>query len=388
MAFALSLMALGATASDGDGSYYLYDAEDINITYGPFWTADWNQTENITGELVMGQLDPYYANEPLVIGALWPVFDPEDHPNRTVVAKVGLDGAVIPQNVTMVMRYEDVYGEDDIQRLWLASSMVFPKTSNTVVVVAMDSGEGPIDLAHGINVRPARVVLSAHLGTPNGTWENDELTWGVLPVRLVNVGGAGATELVIDIRYGGRIVSTVDVNLVPPLGDHTFEVAILPMYSKESVQVYLVEGPGAPGIMGELSISVLPIPLLDVVDLSVSPMEIESGERVRIEALVKNRGNATTTGQLVELMVDGTIVANSTVEGLGRGNETTIETRWRLTGEGIHTVSATAEGDEFAAQPVAVRVKAASPSVGAWSVLLSFLLVSLVALRSRSTGRS
>jgi hypothetical protein len=388
LAFTISLAALGAGANDGDGSYFLYDGEDSNVTYGPFWTADWNETENITGELVLGKLDPYYGNEPFYIGVLWPVFNLTEHPNRTAVARVGLDEATGPQDIIMVYRYEDLYGQSDIQRLWFARSYVFPETSNGVLVATMDTGEGPLSMSHGLMVQPPRVVLSAHVGTANGTWENDELTWGVLPVLLVNDGGKGATELVVDIRYDGRIISTVNVNLVPALGNHTFTVSILPLFSKESVQVYLVEGPGAPSILGDMEFSVLPRPILDVVDIKVSPRSVESGQKVHIEAIVRNRGNATTTGQMVELMVDGSVVTNATIDGLEPRNETVVEADRVLTGEGTHSVTAIAEGDDFAAKPVAVEVKAASPSLGVWAVLLCLVLVSLAARRSRSTGRA
>ena len=74
-----------------------------------------------------------------------------------------------------------------------------------------------------------------------------------------------------------------------------------------------------------------------------------------------NRGNATSDGQLVELMVDGTVVANASIVDLGPGNSTMVSTNWTLTGVGIHTVSALAEGDEFAAEPVAVNVEERTP---------------------------
>lgn len=387
-AFACAFLALGATANDGDGSFYVYDTADDNVTYGPFWTADWNGTENITCELVLGQRAPYYGNEPFTIGVLWPRFNLTEHPNRTVDARVGLDEAVKPQNLIRVFRYQDMYGNNDIQDLWLAISHVHPDPANTGVVADVETGEGPLHMVHNISVQPARVVLEAEVATPNGTWTGEELAWGALPIRLVNSGGEGATDLVVDIRYDDRIIRKVEVNLVPPLGNHTFEVAILLIHSTESVQIYLVQGAGAPGILGDLSITVEPRPILDVVELDVSPTVVENGERVHIEAVVRNRGNATTTGQMVELMVDGSIVANESVEGLEPLNETTITTRWVMKGEGLHTISAVAEGDDFAARPRSVEVKRPSPSLSTWTVLLAMLLVSLAARRSRPARRA
>ncbi len=388
IAFVFVSLALGATANDGDGRFYVYDSSDDNVTYGPFWTADWNATENITCELVIGQQAPYYGNEPFTIGVLWPRFNLTEHPNRTVHARVGLDEAVKPQDLIQVFRCQDMYGNNDFQDLWLAMSEVYPDPANTRVVADVETGEGPLKMVHNISVHPARVVLEAEVATPNGTWTGEELAWGTLPVRLVNRGGGGATDLVLDIRYDERVAATVDVNLVPPLGNHTFEVAILPVHKKDNVQVYLVKGIGAPGILGALSITVEPRPILDVVALDVSPTVVENGERVRIEALVRNRGNETTTGQMVELMVDGSIVVNESIVGLEPWNETTIMARWVMKGEGLHTISAVAEGDDYAAQPLSVEVKRPSPSLTTWTVLLAMLLVSLAARRSRPGGRA
>ena len=105
-----------------------------------------------------------------------------------------------------------------------------------------------------------------------------------------------------------------------------------------------------------------------------------------MEALVVNRGNATSDGQLVELMVDGTVVANATIDGLEPGNETVVSTNWTLSGVGVHTVSAMAEGDEFAAEPVAVEVTERTPAPGLFYVALAFLAtlaITRAARRSR-----
>jgi hypothetical protein len=83
-------------------------------------------------------------------------------------------------------------------------------------------------------------------------------------------------------------------------------------------------------------------------------------------------------------MVDGSVVANGTIEDLGPGNETMVSTEWALRGEGLHAVAAIAEGDDLAASPVAVEVKAPSPSSGVWAAVLVLVLVSLAARRSRS----
>lgn len=197
--------------------------------------------------------------------------------------------------------------------------------------------------------------------------------------------------MVVDFRYDGRIVDTQMVSLVPPHGNHSTVVALLPINGMYVLEVHLVTGPGAPDRLANLTLNVTARPILDVVSVRADPTKIESGSKVHLEALVTNRGNATSTGQFVQLMVDSTVVANESIEGLGPGNETTVATNWTLSGVGIHTVSAFAEGDEFAAQPVAVEVKERTPAPGAGctlAVLISAVLVTLVARRSRPAGRA
>ncbi len=196
------------------------------------------------------------------------------------------------------------------------------------------------------------------------------------------------TDLVVDVVYMDRIVSTHDIPVIVGGGNYTITTHIMPVNNMSTVSMRLVSGPGAPRGLGDMELDVVARPILDVVSLSVEPDVVESGERVSVEAVVRNRGNATTTGQLVELMVDGSIVANETILDLGPGNETKVSAKWESRGEGLHSISAVAEGDEINASPVSVEVKAPSPSLGAWAAVLILLLVSLAARRSRPDGRA
>jgi hypothetical protein len=387
---AVAAIAVSGSAEDGDEGFYLKDQDDQNMTQGPFWTLDENGTDNVSGMLVTDLLPPYYGNEPFVIGILWSVYNTTADPNLTVTPRVGLDEPGKPKNRTKVTYHSAMDGSPDVDKttMWFASSRVFPDVSNEAIVGTMVLGDGTIGLRYNITVAPDRVLLSAVVGTPNGTWMGDEQTWAVLPLLLLNEGGAGATDLLVDIHYAGRIIATNQVSLVPPLGNYSLETAILPFYGQDTVEVRLVTGLGAPRLLAQLNITVLPVPILDVVSISATPRTIVTGEEVHIETVVRNRGNGTSTGQLVELMVDGAIVGNGSIEGLGPGNETTVSLRWQLTGEGVHTVSVLAEGDDFAAEPVAVKVKAESPVMGPWAVITALLLASLVARRSVPSGRA
>jgi hypothetical protein len=239
-----------------------------------------------------------------------------------------------------------------------------------------------------MEVLPPRTLLDVHRVLPPNHTGDPELAWTPLDIMIENLGGLGATNLAVDVVYDGRIAGTHEIPVIVPGGNRSISTPLMPVFGEEMVTIRLVKGPGAPRDIGQIRLDVIARPVLDVVGLEASPDTVVTGEKVLIEATVRNRGNASATGQSVELMVDGSVVGNGTIEGLGPGNETTVSTRWELRGEGVHSISAIAEGDDLAASPVAVEVKAASPSTGIWTVLLTMVLVSLAARRSRSGGRA
>ena len=304
--------------------------------------------------------------------------------NMSVNVLLGMDELVPPDEEQSVYYNLSVPGEPIIY-FWQHNGQlnITPSLTNQRLLGQLTQRNETVNLTYEMTVNPARILLEAYLLlTPNHTGY-DELTWTDVHVLLVNKGGEGATNLVIDLRYAGRITSTHYVNLVPPLGNTIISPRLRPLYGHEILAVHVVSGQVAPGLVANLTLEVTPRPILGVIWVKAAPEEIVSGEKVHIRALVGNQGNATSSGQLVEMMVDGSVVANTSMEDLGPGNETVVSANWTLTGKGTHTVAARAEGDEFAADPVAVEVKAASPSIGTWAVILTLFLVSLAARRSR-----
>jgi len=367
------------------------DAEDENVTIGDFHWLDTNQTGNLTVDLYVDPLPQYHENEGFHIAVVWSIEYEEEDPNRTVDVRLGLDALEPPDEIIKVVRYNREFPPIIRLSRWMALSFVFPVVGNELIVANVTTDEGSMNLSYPIEVLPSRTLLSAELNTPDGNWTGDELEWAAIPVLIVNEGGDPAANIVVDFRYDGRIVDTQTVSLVPPHGNHSMVVALLPINGMNILEVHLVTGPEAPSRLANLTLNVTTRPILDVVLVRAAPLKIESGSKVILEAVIANLGNATSTGQYVQLMVDSTVVANASIEGLGPGNETIVATNWTLTGVGIHTISAFAEGDEFAAQPVAVEVKEKAPAPGAGStlgVLLIVVIVSQVARRSRSDGRA
>ncbi len=332
---------------------------------------DWNETSS--GILVKMYADPgptFYENEVqhLRLVAELVLSDPSE--NVSVQVLLGMDELRAPEYETSAVFVDSSDTEDDIF-LWryMGASNVTPSLTSRHLMATLTHGNETVNLSHEMTVEPARILLGAELVTPPNFTGYEELTWTDVPIKLTNAGGGGVTGLVVDIRYDGRIVSTHSVKLVPPSGNAMIEPRIRPLFGKEVLEVRIVAGPVAPGPLANVTMNVTARPILDITSVRVDRDEIVSGERVNISAVVTNRGNGTSTGQQVELMVDGSVVANTSIQGLGPGDGTVVHTKWKLTGKGTHTVAARAEGDEFAARPVTVQVKGRTPGPCAWAAV-------------------
>lgn len=350
----------------------------------------WNETSS--GILVKMYAEPgptFYENElqHLRVVAELVLHDPSE--NVSVQVLMGMDGLREPEHESSAIFVDSSDTEDDIF-LWryMGASNVTPALTSRHLLATLTHGNETVNLSYGMTVEPARIILGAELVTPPNFTGYEELTWTDVQIKLTNAGGGGVTGLVVDVRYAGRIASTHHVNLVPPNGNTTIMPRLRPLFGNEVLEVHIVSGPVASGPLANVSLNVTPRPILDIVSVRVDRDEVVSGERVNISAMVTNRGNGTSTGQLVELMVDGSVVANSSIVGLAPGNGTLVHTKWRLTDKGTHTMAARAEGDEFAAKPVTVQVKGRTPGLGALATLMAVGLLSLVARRSMSGGRA
>ena len=376
----LMVLAIPSMASaDGDGKL----SESIPVTVKNFLVQN-NTTSGMTVGLSAPLGPPFYEGEDYYLQVLARMESSEPLENISVHVVMGVDILESPDyaeteysNLTDPI-YGTTYGWS-----YFGMTIVGPSISSRSLMAQLTHENETVNLTYELEVLPARALLAAYRVLPPNHTGDPELEWTNIDIIIVNHGGLGVTDLVVDLRYPDRIMSTHHIPVIVGRGNHTISTPFLPVYGPWMVRVHLVEGPGAPSVIGTATIDVLARPILDVIELTASPDVMESGEKVHIEAVVKNGGNATSTGQEVELMVDGSIVANTTIVGLEPGNETTVFTDWKLRGEGIHPVSAIAEGDEFAADPVAVEVKAASPSIGTWAVILTLFLVSLAARRSR-----
>jgi len=375
MVFAIPSMV----SADGDDKL----SESIPVTVKNFLVQN-NTTSGMTVGLSAPPGPPFYEGEDYYLQVLARMESSEPLENISVHVVIGVDTLGSPDYAEAEYHNSTdpitgtIYGWS-----YLGMTIVGPSISNRSLMAQLTHENETVNLTYEMEVLPARALLEAYRVLPPNHTGDPELEWTNIDIIIVNHGGLGVTDLVVDLRYSDRIMSTHRIPVIVGGGDHTISAPFFPVYGPWLVRVHLVEGPGAPSVIGAATIDVLARPILDVVELTASPDVVVSGEKIHIEAVVKNVGNATSTGQEVELMVDGSIVANTTIMGLDPGNETTVFTDWRLRGEGIHSVSAIAEGDEFAADPVAVEVKAASPSIGTWLVILTLFLVSLVARRSR-----
>ena len=325
----------------------------------------------------------WYAEETVNVGIRAKYWTDEIDDNATFDILVGLDGLAGPDcQYFTYWNSTNLEGELVDPFYYAEASTNLTLNEGLVSVMAQATfGNETLNVSYEVVVRPARLYLKTYVVVPSGGYYQ-ELNWTPTTMLLVNHGGLGIMDLVVDVRYDGRIVGTFDIPYLSPFGNYSMEFTLLPLWGKERIDVVPLSWPGGGNATISTYVNVSARPILDIVSLEVEPESIETGEKVRIEAVVRNRGNATSTGQLVELMVGGNVVASSEVEDLLSWSERTIWTDWRINGTGTFSIAARAEGDEFAAKPVTVEVKAASPSVGTWAVLLSLLLVSLAARRS------
>lgn len=375
MVFAIPSMA----SADGDGKL----SGSIPVTLEDFLVHN-NTTSGMTVGLSAPYGPPFHEGEDYYLQVLARMESSEPLENISVHVVMGVDTLESPEDEEAEYRNStDPINGTTYRWSYFGITIVTLSLSSQFLMAQLTHENETVNLTYEMDVIPARALLAAYRVLPPNHTGDPELEWVNIDIVIVNLGGLGVIDLVVDLRYPDRIMSTLHIPVIVGRGNYTISAPLLPIYGQSEIQVHLVVGPGAPSVIGTATIDVLARPILDVIELTASPDVTESGEKVHIEALIKNRGNATSTGQEVELMVDGSIIANTTIEGLEPGNETAVSTDWELRGEGIHSVSAIAEGDDFAAKPVVVEVKAASPSIGTWVVILTLVLVSLAARRSR-----
>jgi hypothetical protein len=347
---------------------------------------DQNVTTNISAYLKVLLPPPFYESETntLIIDVMGVT---EDYPTNLSRTMLGLDRLESPECTEFYDLNHTIYPEPD-EHVWhyIGTLNITFGSDRGILMGAVIDGNTTLNLSYEFPILPPRVLLDASIDLPHEGHGWPEQGWASVPVLIENRGGLPATNLVVDFRYDGRIAATEHINVIPPHENVSVTVALYVVDGGWVLTVDLVQGPGAPSNIADILFPYYERPILDVVAIRADPTTLESGTKVYLEALVINRGNATADGQLVELMVDGTVVANASIVDLEPGNTTIVSTYWTLTGVGIHTVSALAEGDEFAAEPVAVKVKERTPAPGmvpALLAMLSALAVTRAARRSR-----
>ena len=231
---------------------------------------------------------------------------------------------------------------------------------------------------------PARVLLSANLVLPGNETSLPELQRVQASVLIGNDGGLDALDQVVDVRYAGHILSTWTIPLVPSGGAYSVPVTFTPVIGVGEMKVHLVSGEGAPYRIAELPIDVRAAASLTVDWVEVDRPRIEEGALLRVTAGVTNRGNLTAEGAVVQFLVDGGVVANATVSGLGHNASATVSGEWETTEPGSHAVSARVEGEPLGAQATSVEVTAQAPAAG---TALAVLAVAALAALMRAGRR-
>jgi hypothetical protein len=192
----------------------------------------------------------------------------------------------------------------------------------------------------------------------------------------------------VDVRYDGRIAHTQEVAVVPAFGNHTFLMPFKPLFGREMMEVFLVSGAGGPGRISHIHLQVNDRPLLQVTDVGLAKGSVDEGDDVTVVVVVRNGGNATSTGHVVELLVDGTLVANESLF-LGPGEMANVTFVWRSKGPGVHAISARIPGDELGASSASLDVnKVETPALRIPAVILTIGMMACLKLVVRRSLRA
>ncbi len=350
-----------------------------------------NASANITAELMAAREPPFYVGERFYMAVMWNISVQDGDENDTVEVMLGIDELQSPEGIH---RWEMVLIEtgDHVEGVPFLSDIavldVEPSSASTALVAQVSYGNETVNLTYAIEPLPARLWLFSVLDHPDDFEGYQELTWAEVPVTIWNVGGADGTNLVFDFRYGGRIVATESVPALPSYSHYNLTVSMVPTMPMgvQRLEVYLVQGLGAPCKVDDHWLSVRPAAILEVASIEVSDDRVESGSKITVEVMVRNRGNATAENRSVEFLLDGAVVDSIRVDGIVPGGERVFRMDMNPGDEGTHSIAARLDGDDLDAKPLRIRVVSEAPTLGAMSVLFSLGAAGLLTRAARRSA--
>jgi hypothetical protein len=367
--------------------YYRYGAEPTPSA--SVRVLDSNSSENLTAFLVLDSIADIYAGEPVNLSVWWAWTSPEGPGNASIEVTLGLDEGGPPAMSGEVCIWGSevdnrTYPEEDC--LFQSASVVLAPEAGTPNAIAQVAGPAEVlNLSHALQVRPSRVLLSAEMDLPEDVDSLPELSVVTVQIRFQNDGGLDALSYTFDFRYAGRIFETRFVNLVPALGERTLDVDILPVHGGGDLEVHVVAGADAPFKVATMAVPTEVSPVLRVVSITPEKESVVKGAHVTFAAEVVNQGNATATVGVVELLVDGAVVDNASIEGLGPGNSTKVTLGWEAGVPGVHSVAVRIEDSEFDAQAVPIEVTSEAPAINLAGLIVALLVAAAL---TRAVSRS
>ncbi len=356
---------------------------------------DFNASENASAMLLVEDGGPYYEGEPFRLGVMvWS--HPVDVGNVTEVS-VALDvGGPVPYLNMTHLTYDWHHpihapgGTGDVNWSFF-HTYIDPEATDRTISAFVDAGGERLNLTSEIMVNPGRVILSALLDIPLGTVPTIVEQVGTdVDILLRNDGGSPAIDLILDIRWDDRILETREVPLVAAHGNRSLVVHIPPTYGGR-MQVFLVQGLESPKVLANISFVFVPRGIMEVVSIEVADNSVLEGTVVEVTAYLLNVGHADIDDGVIELMVDGKVIANLSVDGFRPQENRQVSLEWMSSGAGIHSISVRPEGTGVAAEPVVVEVGAKAPAAGLALVAGAFALAMLVTRagwRSSRAGRA
>ena len=350
------------------------------------WLLDTNSTANVTAYLVADRFEDLHAGEPMNLTVWWRASD------GTTSVTVGAEGAGPIRPTGRVC----LWGTDPQRSDFTvgdcghdgASCTVLPGEGNRTLLARLTVNGITLNLTRTLVIGPARMLQSARMVLPTGVPYPTEQTRTDVQLVIENRGGLPALDQVVDVRYDGRILATRTVPLVPALGNHTILLTFTPVYGATAMELVVVTGPGAPFRLATVDVPVHAAAVLTVDSFTAGPDGAAEGSRVSFAATVTNRGNATATAASVQFLVDGGVVSNASVTGLGPGNASTYRGSWTAKDPGVHAISARIAGTATDAQAASLKVTAKAPGLGIFLVAFTLVLATALTRAARRSSRS
>ena len=214
----------------------MVQAGDLDLPPGEYPIAheDYLVQNNTTSGISVGLAaplgPPFYGSEKYYLQVVARMESDEPLGNVSVMVTMGVDALEPPQyEGSEYDNSTDPIEGQTYRWTYLGMSILRFPASAGYLMAQLTHGNETVNLTYRITVLPPRAILYAQrLNEPNDT-VSPELAWTTVDVMLFNFGGLDVTNIVVDLIYNGRILSTHQIPVITGLGNYTISTQVLPL---------------------------------------------------------------------------------------------------------------------------------------------------------------